>query len=215
MQSVTVGFVSLIAELDFKFQNAAESQIISFCGIPFNFVKKHSLLQLLHEFVSVFPQAFCEVTAFLGDGIIFILFLVQRKSVVYRTEWTEARKARQRFWWSFRTAEHVKTRLTCKGLHMFSLFWSRKIILRYGYVMFTYAHIKSHQQISHSFCAYLEVSTLLLPIAFVVPARRIRAFWVISILYTSFCNIYAWLFLANVREVQCVSVQKGWEGFWQ
>eukprot|EP00434_Breviolum_minutum_P033669 symbB.v1.2.029793.t1/scaffold3289.1/size59672/2 len=70
------------------------------------------------------------VTAFLGDGIIFILFLVQRKSVVYRTEWTEARKARQRFWWSF----------------------------------------------------------------------RICAFWVISILYTSFCNIYAWLFLANVRE---------------
>jgi len=70
------------------------------------------------------------VTAFLGDGIIFILFLVQRKSVVYRTEWTEARKERQRFWWRF----------------------------------------------------------------------RICAFWVISILYTSFCNIYAWLFLANVRE---------------
>ena len=66
------------------------------------------------------------MTAFLGDGIIFILFLVQRKSVVYRTEWTEARKARQRFWWSFRTAEHVKTRLTCKGLHMFSLFWVPK-----------------------------------------------------------------------------------------
>ena len=59
-----------------------------------------------------FRSLFCEVTAFLGDGIIFILFLVQRKSVVYRTEWTEARKARQRCWWSFRRAEHVKTRLT-------------------------------------------------------------------------------------------------------
>ena len=46
---------------------------------------------------------FCEVTAFLGDGIIFILFLVQRKSVVRRTEWTEAMKVRQRFWWTFRT----------------------------------------------------------------------------------------------------------------
>ena len=91
----------------------------------------------------------------------------------------------------------------------------QKIILRYGYVMSTYARIKSHQQISHGFCPSSEVSTLLLPIAFVAPARRICAFWVISILYTSFCNIYAWLFLANVREVQWVSVQKGWVGFWQ
>eukprot|EP00434_Breviolum_minutum_P001501 symbB.v1.2.001324.t1/scaffold57.1/size370615/33 len=70
------------------------------------------------------------VTAFLGDGIIFILFLVQRKSVVRRTEWTEAMKVRQRFWWSFRTG----------------------------------------------------------------------TFWVMSFLYTTFCNIYIWLFLANVRE---------------
>jgi len=70
------------------------------------------------------------VTAFLGDGIIFILFMVQRKSVVRRTEWTEARKARQRCCWSFRTC----------------------------------------------------------------------VFWVISFLYIIACNIYTWLFLANVRE---------------
>jgi len=70
------------------------------------------------------------VTAFLGDGIIFILFMVQRKSVVRRTEWTEARKARQRCCWSFRTC----------------------------------------------------------------------AFWVTSFFYVIACNIYTWLFLANVRE---------------
>eukprot|EP00434_Breviolum_minutum_P036960 symbB.v1.2.032758.t2/scaffold3973.1/size47119/1 len=43
------------------------------------------------------------VTAFLGDGIIFLLYLVQRKKVLHKPEWTEALIARQRFWWSFRT----------------------------------------------------------------------------------------------------------------
>lgn len=52
-----------------------------------------------------------------------------------------------------------------------------------------------------------------LPVVFVVPATRMCVFWVISILYTSFCNIYTWLFLANVRQVQWVSLLKVWEGF--
>ena len=66
----------------------------------------HSLFLMGHRNMcssNVSLCTFCEVTAFLGDGIIFILFLVQRKSVVRRTEWTEAMKVRQRFWWSFRT----------------------------------------------------------------------------------------------------------------
>lgn len=49
-----------------------------------------------------FPKK-VEVTAFLGDGIIFLLYLVQRKTVLHKPEWTEALIARQRFWWSFRT----------------------------------------------------------------------------------------------------------------
>ena len=63
-----------------------------------------------HEFCSLLAASLCEVTAFLGDGIIFILFMVQRKSVVRRTEWTEARKARQRCCWSFRTTVRWKGR---------------------------------------------------------------------------------------------------------
>ena len=65
----------------------------------------HSFLLLLLLSPLASPRdPFREVTAFLGDGIIFILFMVQRKSVVRREEWTETSKARQRFWWSFRTA---------------------------------------------------------------------------------------------------------------
>lgn len=70
------------------------------------------------------------VTAFLSDGIIFILFMWQSKRVVRRTEWTETSKSWKRFWWSFRT----------------------------------------------------------------------RAFWLISFLYTIACQIYTFLFLANVRQ---------------
>ena len=42
-----------------------------------------------------------------------------------------------------------------------------------------------------------------------LPVGRTGTFWVMSFLYTTFCNIYIWLFLANVREVQWVSM-KGW-----
>eukprot|EP00435_Cladocopium_sp_Y103_P033486 s2534_g8.t1 len=70
-------------------------------------------------------------TAFFGDGIIFLLFFVQRKKVISKTEWTEKQKDRQRMWWRIRTI----------------------------------------------------------------------SFWVITFCYTSFCQIYTWLFLANVREV--------------
>ena len=68
------------------------------------------LILLFCRFCSLLAAALCEVTAFLGDGIIFILFMVQRKSVVRRTEWTEARKARQRCCWSFRTTVRWKGR---------------------------------------------------------------------------------------------------------
>ena len=51
----------------------------------------------------------------------------------------------------------------------------------------------------------LEVSTLL-------PTEtcfwRTLSFWLISMLYIACCKIYTWLFLANVREVQWVSVVK-------
>lgn len=43
------------------------------------------------------------VTALLGDGIIFVFFLLQRKAVVYRKRWTEAAKRRKRIWWRIRT----------------------------------------------------------------------------------------------------------------
>lgn len=39
-----------------------------------------------------------------------------------------------------------------------------------------------------------------------MPVGRTRAFWLISICYIIACNIYTWLFLANVREVQWMSV---------
>jgi len=62
------------------------------------------------------------VTAFLSDGIIFILFMVQRKSVVRRKEWTERAKARQRMWWRFRTgAFWLLTFLYSCGCQLYTL----------------------------------------------------------------------------------------------
>ena len=64
VQSVTVGFVSLVAELDFKVQDVARSFLwidrldglvfFSLKSYPFLW-RRHSFLQPLHEFVSVFP----------------------------------------------------------------------------------------------------------------------------------------------------------------
>ena len=55
--------------------------------------------------MSLFNVPSCaQVTAFLSDGIIFLLFLVQRKSVLTREEWTEESRSRQRNWWFCRTA---------------------------------------------------------------------------------------------------------------
>lgn len=52
-----------------------------------------------------------EVTATLGDGIILLFFLLQKKNVVEHSEWTPDMKRRQRLRWSVRTDSPKITRL--------------------------------------------------------------------------------------------------------
>eukprot|EP00913_Durusdinium_trenchii_P008027 g7526.t1 len=74
-------------------------------------------------------------TAVLGDGIILVFFLVQRRSVVERRRWTAGMKRRQRCCWRFRT----------------------------------------------------------------------MVFWILAISYFCYCQLYIWLFLANVSQESATS----------
>lgn len=45
-----------------------------------------------------------QVTALLGDCIIFGFFLLKRKSVEQKEEWTREMKGWKRMWWRIRTS---------------------------------------------------------------------------------------------------------------
>ncbi len=88
---------------------------------------------------------------------------------------------------------------------LWMIWWSWMIL---PYTMFTNTGTSIRIRFS---AVRLEVSTLL-------PTEtcfwRTLSFWLISMLYIACCKIYTWLFLANVREVQWVSVVKFARGSW-
>ena len=89
--------------------------VVSGCSIDLWLIYLHKCFRCkppvcVHSVYRCLDPTFCnvpsaKVTAFLTDGIIFLLFLVQRKSVLARKDWTEKSKGRQRKWWFCRTAQ--------------------------------------------------------------------------------------------------------------
>ena len=178
VQSVTVGFVALVAQWRFKPKIAACTVISCFFRRIAFFSILNPALSSLHSFLLllllsplVSPRSlFREVTAFLGDGIIFILFLVQRKSVVRREEGRNGQKKAKRgnafggasgrqwakvkvksqpdFSMLFPSFENMWTRESCWGFDVLNCFDDFGLNINYWMIrhdIYIYSHIRTQE----------------------------------------------------------------------